>query len=456
MLGRKRWAVVIAVCSILFWLSIGINRKWHIREDATKTTKPISLFRSEIGTNQANWAPNQPDPAVRNWTSNQPDPAVTNGHSVTLTIHLAAIPVILNQLYCIAIRSAALFWSPKLGRIGLIMDAESQRDHEFAARLKAQEELLGFTFEMMYQPLPPSGFSYFTSMGHFPGKSASYNRQLWNSFFMDEYVTTSIVAWTDGDVMFTSPVNPESILNGDKIRTFAEPAFFHRKPAESTAFIALGKKSVAQFTCFPLYLWRDTITNCRNHILKHMKVKEFEEAFVKFRGYQSFPVNILFSYAFYFEHDRYDWHIRLPPTMSLQQYNRKFVSPGFGFNITDLTPEVCNTMHKPDFDPERIITHLQGYCTSMHYIGKRPEQCEQFRGKTDFQVFEPRRYEKRTIAQWCEGAIKNRAACAAVSDAYYKNVAKHVQFGLFNFDLNKVKNVEKAAMEMNITCRKFE
>ena len=272
MLGRKRWAVVIAVCSILFWLRIGINRKRQIREDATKTTKPISLFRSEIGTNQANWAPNQPDPAVRNWTSNQPDPAVTNGHSVTLIIHLAAIPVILNQLYCIAIRSAALFWSPKLGRIGLIMDAESQRDHEFAARLKAQEELLGFTFEMMYQPLPPSGFSYFTSMGHFPGRSASYNRQLWNSFFMDEYVTTSIVAWTDGDVMFTSPVIPESILNGDKIRTFAEPAFFHRKPAESTAFIALGKKAVATFTCFPLYLWRDTITNCRNHILKHMKV----------------------------------------------------------------------------------------------------------------------------------------------------------------------------------------
>ena len=125
----------------------------------------------------------------------------------------ASVPALIEGLYCVALRSAALFWSPKLGKIGIIYDDESQKDHEFAASLKKQQQLLGFTFDMMYQPLP-SDPSLFTKLPHIQGKYAGYNRQLWNSFFMDEYVKTSVIAWTDTDVMFTTPVTPENIFNG--------------------------------------------------------------------------------------------------------------------------------------------------------------------------------------------------------------------------------------------------
>ena len=207
----------------------------------------------------------QPDPTVV-----QPNLTLTNGHSVTLTIHMtASVPALIEGLYCVALRSAALFWTPKLGNIGLIYDDESLKDHEFAASLKKQEQLLGFTFDMMYQPLP-SDPSLFTKLQPIKGKGAGYNRQLWNSFFMDEYVKTSVIAWTDTDVMFTTPVTPENIFNGDKIKTFGEPAGVNNY-LKST-YSAIGKKMIAQFTCFPLYMWRDTITNCRNHIIKHMNV----------------------------------------------------------------------------------------------------------------------------------------------------------------------------------------
>ena len=202
----------------------------------------------------------------------QPDLSLTNGYGVTLTIHMASTPRLVSRFFCIAFQSAALFWSPKLGKIGFILDEESQRDHEFAAKLKAseQEQNMGFIFDIKYQPKPTDPNFFEQIKVREPG----YMRQIWNSFWMDKYVDTPIIAWTDTDAMFTTPVTPENIFNGDKLRIFGLPAIAPRRVQYQPNIIATGKIMFGGFGCFPLYIWRDTVTNCRNYIMKHLNVSK--------------------------------------------------------------------------------------------------------------------------------------------------------------------------------------
>ena len=48
--------------------------------------------------------------------------------------------------------------------------------------------------------------------------SPGYNRQLWSSFFIDQYTDDDIIAWMDSDVTFLTPVTKATIFNGSKIR----------------------------------------------------------------------------------------------------------------------------------------------------------------------------------------------------------------------------------------------
>ena len=182
-------------------------------------------------------------------------------------------------------------------------------------------------------------------------------------------------------------------------------------------------------------------------------MNNFEEAFVKFNGAVSCPINIFYTYAYYFEYDRYEWHVRIPG--NLERYNKEFMSPGFSLKLSELTPTVCNTMHKPYYDPKRAGSPFQGYCMAMRAIEKTPESCKAFKEEYDLQLIESRRYSRRVVPEWCEGK-NSLAECVKVCGIHYKNVARHWKTGLFDFDLQKMSNVEKAAQAMNINCRKIE
>ena len=164
---------------------------------------------------------------------------------MTLTIHMASSHEMVSCFFCIALQSAALFWSPKLGKIGLILDEESQSDHDFAAKLKAAEQELpmGFIFDIKYQPKPAD--PHVLEVGKV--RSTGYMRQIWNSFFMDQYVDTPIIAWMDTDVMFKTPVTPEIIFNGNKLRIFGLPPLGEHNPN----VIATGKKNDWRICLFP-------------------------------------------------------------------------------------------------------------------------------------------------------------------------------------------------------------
>ena len=261
--------VTVSLCSIcmavFIYMYMNVLSSQHSTAAVVLPRKQSALIQPPTKTNAKEFV---------NISSNsiQPDLSLTNGYGVTLTIHMASSHEMVSRFFCIALQSAALFWSPKLGKIGLILDEESQSDHDFAAKLKAAEQELpmGFIFDIKYQPKPADPLV----LERMKFRSTGYMRQIWNSFYMDQYVDTPIIAWTDTDVMFTTPVTPETIFNGNKLRIFGIPAIAPRNMFYKPNIIATGKIMFGGFPCFPLYIWRDTVTNCRKYIMKHLNVSK--------------------------------------------------------------------------------------------------------------------------------------------------------------------------------------
>ena len=106
----------------------------------------------------------------------------------------------------------------------------------------------------------------------------------------------------DSDSAFFNPVTKLTIFNGTKV---GDPGRSWVHTWARTTQLALGVPFVVDFmTYFTVYLYWDTVTHSRKHILKHLKTTNFEEAFRMFyKGFIS-PVSVILSYAFYFERDR--------------------------------------------------------------------------------------------------------------------------------------------------------
>ncbi|ESO88964.1 hypothetical protein LOTGIDRAFT_154033 [Lottia gigantea] len=240
--------------------------------------------------------------------------------SITLTIRTSSQPRLLPFLYCTALRTAVLYWSQDIGSIGIILDKESNEDVKMAKSLKSHQETMGINFEIYYEALPHDP-TIFTRIGRrFPG----YNRQIFSSFLLDLFIETDVIAWTDTDGKFTSPVTKDNIVNNGKLRAKGMDTFKYTIGWSQLTERMIGHPMISDFmTYFPVYIWTDTVKNCRKHILKHMNVTSLETAFMKTGpGGDLSPVNVIMTYAYYFEHDKYDWHLDLR-RKSLDVYNKK-------------------------------------------------------------------------------------------------------------------------------------
>ncbi|XP_022111420.1 uncharacterized protein LOC110990651 [Acanthaster planci] len=385
-------------------------------------------------------------------SSNNPYLLATKGHTLTLTLRMAAVPKLIKRLYCDFLRSAVLFWSPELGHISLILDKESEADHRLAARLSQQEPGFGIKFDFVYEPFP-NDISILRIE-----RDRGYSRQLWSSFFMDLYINASIIAWIDTDGMFTTPVTTENIFNDDQLRvvTFTNWDIPRRHGWDRTTKRAMGKTLVADFmTYFPVYIWRDTIRNCREHILGYMNVSNFEDAFrkLKVKRARVSPVNILLNYAFYFEHDRYDWHLDV--NNNLEAYNSQHLEPGFEIKPNETVPEVRVTVHAGRHFLKSPNPLLQGYCVAKQHVAKPPSACKQFENATNLQLFEflaERGVSFNHLDTWCSPDGDRREDCSRRIEAHYKNVGRYYNLGWFDLDLRRVSAVEKAAALGNVTC----
>ena len=255
----------------------------------------------------------------------RPTPGIT---SITLFVRMAGkLKEHRTRFYCDLFRTAVLFWPASFGKTVVVLDEESAEDHDYGNNLTSQikQHFPDRKLEVAFESLPKDA-----SVLDFKGsrRSPGYNRQLWSSFFIDLYTDDHIIAWMDNDVAFLAPVTKETIFNGSKIRILGSECSMKISLVRNWARIteiALGLPMVADFmTYFPVYIYRDTFTHCREHILKRFNTSNFEDAFKKIHHGSSFvsPVSVVISYAWFFERDRYDWNLKI--CSELKSYNRRF------------------------------------------------------------------------------------------------------------------------------------
>ena len=198
--------------------------------------------------------------------------SIPNISSITLFVRMAGkLKEHRTRFYCDFFRTAVRFWPASFRKTVVVLDEESAEDHVYANNLTSQfkQHFPDRKLEVAFESLPKN-----TSVLEFEGaqKSPGYNRQLFSSFFIDLYTDDHNIAWMDNDVAFLAPVTKATIFNGSRIRILGSECTMNISWVRDWARVtemALGLPMVADFmTYFPVYIYRDTFTHCREYILK--------------------------------------------------------------------------------------------------------------------------------------------------------------------------------------------
>ena len=388
------------------------------------------------------------------WKSTK-SPAVET-QSITMFVRMAAtVADLRRRFYCVFLRLSVLFWPASLGKTVVVLDQENEGDHAFAETLLTQikQHFPDRTFQMLYEPLPkdPTVLNFTKSP-----KPPGYNRQLYSSFFIDLYTNDDIIAWMDADAGFASPVTEESIFNGTKLRVLGYDCSLIDRWVHAwarTTEKALGLPFVADFmTYFPVYIYRDTFTHCREHILRRFNTSNFEEAFKKFyRREPLSPVSVVLSYAWYFERERYDWNLKL--CTDLAEYNKRFpsehiISPE---HVTDTLIIPQTAIHSKHATRIREVA-FSSYCLSQEAAGNDAEKCSNRTASliTNFVLFNHDIQRVDHPAPPCPSSRED--TCLQLLERNYNQIGLEIKQKERKLDWQDVKTVEKLAIELKLQC----
>ena len=391
---------------------------------------------------------------IRNHTY-KPTPNIS---SITLFVRMAGkLKEHRTRFYCDLFRTAVLFWPASFGKTVVVLDEESDQDHIFAKNLKSQinQHFPDRKLQVAFESLPKDA-----SVLKFKGarKSPGYNRQLWSSFFIDLYTNDHIVAWMDNDVAFLTPVTIATIFNGSRIRILGSECTMNiswvREWARVTE-IALGLPMVADFmTYFPVYIYRDTFTHCREYILKRFNTSNFKEAFHKiyYGGRLISPVSVVISYAWFFERDRYDWNLKL--CSELKSYNRRLP---VGHKITpqdteDILSQPQTAFHVPYAKEPLSPNIFISYCLSHEAAGNPQVMCSNHSVSLEdnFVLFY---HDLQRITPGKTPCFGNKKTdhCLKVLDRHYKQVGLDIRKGR-KMQWKDFETVKTLANEAGIIC----
>ena len=195
---QKALLFLLAVCLLSITVTLLTQAYWNEQ----------SYYRLQSKGNSSNCSEHSVEKEVESTQRKSKSPAVQT-QSITLFVRIAAtVPELRRQFYCVFIRLSVLFWpaSPVA-----VLDQENEEDHAFASTVLThmKQHFPDRTFEVMYEPLPKD--STVLDFAKSP-KPPGYNRQLYSSFFIDLCTNEDIIAWTDADSAFVSPVTNESRL----------------------------------------------------------------------------------------------------------------------------------------------------------------------------------------------------------------------------------------------------
>ena len=394
-------------------------------------------------------SPNGNNTYVENF---RPTPGMS---SITLFVRMAGkLKEHRTRFYCDLFRTVVLFWPASFGKTVVVLDEESVEDHVYANNLTNQikQHFPDRKLEVVFESLPKDAS---VLMFKDARKSPGYNRQLWSSFFIDLYTDDHIVAWMDNDVAFLSPVTKATIFKGSRIRILGSECSIKISWARVTE-IALGLPLVADFmTYFPVYIYRDTFTHCREYILNRFNTSNFEEAFQKIYHGTSLisPVCVVISYAWFFERDRYDWNLKI--CSELKSYNRRFP---VGHKITlqdteDILSQPQTAFHVPYAKQSLSPNILVSYCLSHEAAGNPQAMCSNHSVSLakNFVLFYHDLQRITPGETPCIGNTKTEH-CLQVLDRHYKQVGLEIRKGR-KIQWKDLETVGTLAKEVDIVCK---
>lgn len=380
----------------------------------------------------------------------------TSTGNISIVMRFASVPKLKTQFYCMFLRTMVFFWPQSYGALNIVLDDESKKDHEFGDKFKKQlkANFPGISLNVYYEPLPKRNIL------SFPGaaRSPTYNRQLWSTFFADKYTTDPYIAYMDTDTQFVTPITKEYIglTNGGKLLVLAEGTFLSWVYGwDKATVIALGLPTIANFMItFPQFLHRSTYENTRKHILNHTKTTDFEIAFSKFykAGTALSPICVLLTYAWFHEHDKYEWHIKTKDPGAIFNNNRLPLPNKITPN--ELIPSIVGTSHISDKKAWQQHIMTPGYCMATKAAGMNIKGCKDIKHDPNlicdyWETFF--RYRWPNVKTWCKAGTFE-ACCNEAVEKHYKDVARHYKDKMFDFDKNNIYKVEKMAKEVGISC----
>lgn len=364
---------------------------------------------------------------------------------IELTVRTSLKQETKGHLLCSLLRSASVFWNGSLGDVVIILDEEEKFD-VFESKLKSLG--LPFNFRFVYEDAPRNVESFERIAREFD-RSYGYMRMLYSSFLMDKYTTASILAWVDTDTVFTFPVTNASIFRDGKLivkgmNTLRKHSYVNRW--NHSTYRTLGLPMVSDFmSYFPIYVYRSTIRNCRQFILQRLGTRDFEKAYFKMAFTVISPVNIIMSYAYYFERDKYDWHIDLG-VHSLSKYNALNLPEKYPVSIGETILEPHTSIHKRYYQAE-IDPLQQAICYVQFAIGMTNiSHCRMFEGKVNLQLFE---FQTEPVANhldsWCRPRLRDK--CYDVIDKWYRGLAHLYRKREWTLDTSYIQTIEDFAFD---------
>ena len=383
-----------------------------------------------------------------------------------------------KRLFCDFIRTASLFWDPTYGPITLILDEEDKDDKFFPGNFLNLS--LPFKFQLEFEPPAPNKERFASVAKRGRARYPGYLRQLYSSHLMDLYTKSPIIAWFDTDVYLTSLITKDRILNNGKLLNkgmnfFSGPKM--RKQGlipiwDEQTLAFLGVRSVSNFmSYFPVMLWRSTIKNCREYIMKRFKGDKWDEVFfdateqaltsIEKLGFDtqgqsrtSSPVIILMTYAYFFEHDKYEWHLDLMGD-SLENHNKRFAGTPFKISEFDLSPELHSTIHKTwNSRAIQVLTNSVCHTHKAKDSRKVPSHCSNMdKPHMDLFMFED---WTQHFEGWCRGQV-GKELCSKLIRKHYEDVGEVLRGNDRLFNTSHIRVIENMALEYyQIKCLPFQ
>ena len=136
----------------------------------------------------------------------------------------------------------------------------------------------------------------------------------YSNFHADLYSTADYLLLLDSDVFFITPITPEDLFIDGKPRIFGYNGCCPKHDFTTSLHEVIGGEIAGEFMLghtFPFIIKREHFQEMRSHIIKRMKVDNFEKAFkkmcTKYKYYCQF--DIMVHYVWNHHRDEYSWHI---------------------------------------------------------------------------------------------------------------------------------------------------